>query len=178
MASSRKFTVAIEELKSISGYKDAAQQALDLEYNYCSEHAERPDDNTFTYIQDLLSTGYAGADALSQTIHTWHADVSWEISYIIGSMQGLGITAKLYGGPDGASTSVTFVIIDPATGQSKTYTPDETYSRNEEIYCTLSSSGGEGIIGNACTVQVYDGDGNMIGSKSGTIEYETPDWAS
>lgn len=176
MASFRKFTVAIEELKSISGYKDAAQQALDLEYSYCSEHAERPDDASFTYLQDLLRAGYAGADALSQEMHTWHAEVSWEVSYVIGSMQAMLITAKLYGGGDGTSTSVTFVIIDDATGQSKSYTPEGTFSRNEEISCTLSSSGGEGLIGNSCTVQVYDGDGNMIGSKSGVIEY--PAWVN
>lgn len=176
LSSSGEITAAIGEFEKVTDYRDSAQLILDLKYRYCSEHAERPDDETFSYIQDLLSAGCEGASSLAQVIYGWHAEVSWEVSYAVGTMQGVDISAALYGGEDGETISVTFVIVSHTTGKRDVYTPDGTFSRNETASCSLYTSDGAQIIGDTYTVDVYDRDGNIIGTKTGLIEL--PEWVN
>ena len=122
---------AIEEFLTISGYQDADELKLECMYRYCKTKAEAPDDTAYRYMSTLLKCEYNGAEALSQRLYAWHADVTMTFSYKMGPQQGAAIDAALSGGPPDGSTHVRFEVTVEDTGEHFSYTPEETFSRGD-----------------------------------------------
>ena len=85
------------------------------------------------------------------------------VSLRIGTQSGVGFEAEL-SGEKGASTTVKFVI--SVGGETYTYCDEELYSDGDTASFTLNNSYRD-ITKEKYTVKVYDGDGKLIGNRTG-----------
>ncbi len=152
----------------ISSYKDARDLSLKARYDYCLSTQEKPNETTYDYLNTIKAAGYPGTGQLENEISKWHAQIDTGVQYKIGSEQAASIRATLYGGPEGASTHVTFEVTDTVTGSVSTWTSEETCKRGEKTSANYYISTFEySIFEREYTVRVYADDGSQIGSWAG-----------
>ena len=173
LASEKKYKDAVVYFKDIPGYKEADQKCLEAKYNYCESVKEDANDTAYTYLKELLAADYPGADQLRDEIYQWHARIDTGLGLLVGSQQAASIQATLQGGPDGASTHITFEVTDTVTGSTSTWTSEEACKRGESTKCSYYISTMEySIFEREYQVNVYADDGSQIGSWRGPFSDE------
>ena len=160
---SNAYYKAIKYYETIPGYKDVNEKMIEAKYQYCVETKNNPTNNTRTYIKELIGLNYKNSSDISKTIFAWRADVRIYVSLRLGSQTGVGFDANLQGG-DGTSTKIKFVI--SSSGETHTYCDEQLYSAGNTASCQLSSPFID-LTKESYTVRVYDGNGNLIATKTG-----------
>ena len=160
----QQYKQAVGYFERVTEYSDASEKLLKAKYQHCDATKDDPDQETKAYIRELNSLEYSGAEKLYKQIFAWKAEVSASVSLRIGTQTGVSFEAKLSGG-DGGSTTIKFVV--RTNGQTFNYCDDELYSAGDEASCQLSNAM-QDITKWNYTVQVYDGNGNKIGTFTGT----------
>lgn len=173
LASDGKYKEAADLYAKIPGYKEADEKLLNAKYDYCKAKVHEPDDLAYTYINELVAADYPGVTQLRNEMYEWHAKIDTGVGYIMGPNQAANIRATLYGGPDGASTHVTFEVTDTVTGIVSTWTSDETCKRGESATTSYYITTGEySIFDREFKVVVYVDNGTQIGSWTGEFSDE------
>ena len=62
------YTKAVAAFALISGYSDADDRRLEAMYRYCIKWRNSPTNDVYTYLEELISAGYPGSDALKADI--------------------------------------------------------------------------------------------------------------
>lgn len=132
------FGAAALTFDKISGYKDSYSLGMQSKYSYCELKKKDPDDAAYTYISELVNTGYEGAEELKNEMYQWHVSISNGLSYSLGPMQAAYIKAALTGGPREGSGVLTFEIYDFTRGTTDTWSDGKEYKRGETAEVTYS----------------------------------------
>ena len=139
-------------------------------YSYCVEKKDDPTDDVYSYLDELTAAGYSGTEALKADIYAWKGDLTWHPAYSMGNMQGANIELTLRGGRKGASTHVTFRMMNHTNGQSSSYTTGEAYKAGEMAGCGYSGSDmGTEFFDQEVTIEAFADDGQLIASGSGKL---------
>ena len=147
----------------IIDYSDAKEKVNEAKYLYCSSTKNSPTPTTKTYIADLIKINYKDSKSMLKTINAWKAEVSVDVTLVLGSQTGVGFYAKLSGG-DGSGTKVKFVTT--VDGETSSYCDDKLYFAGDTAECGMSSMFFD-LTKEYYVIKVYDGKGNLIGSFSG-----------
>ncbi|MDO5133623.1 MAG: serine/threonine-protein kinase [Eubacteriales bacterium] len=164
---------AIKAYELCPGYEDADTKLLEAKYRHCDSVSGKPDDDAYIWIEDLLSAGYPGAEAVRDTIYQWHTEIENGMGMLVGSQQASHMRVKLYGGQPEASTHIRIDITDNVTGEQISWKSSETCSRGGQVDAnyyvdTLDYS----IFEREYTLNVYSDDGKKIGTWTGVPSME------
>ena len=163
-----EYKEAAELYALCSGYEDADVKILEAKFRYCQSVAEKPDDDAYLFIRELLEAGYPGAEEVRNTMYQWRAETRNELNYLIGSQQSTHIRVYLYGGPPEASTRIKIVTTDNVTGEEASWRSPETCSRGGCVDATYNvDSFDYSIFEREHTLNAYSDDGNLIGTWTG-----------
>ena len=152
------------------GYKDADEKLTEARYRHCKSVCEKPDDDAYAWIGELVDAGYPGAQDVKNTMYQWHVDIRNEINLLMGSQQSTHIRVYLYGGPPDASTRIRLETIDNVTGERSSWTSPEACSRGGYVDASYNVNTYEfSIFEREHTVNAYSEDGKQIGSWTGVF---------
>ena len=155
------------------GYEDADTKLMEARYRHCRSVAEKPDDDAYSWIGELVNVGYPGAQDVKNTMYQWHVVIKNEISLLMGSQQSTHIRVYLYGGPPDASTRIRLETIDNVTGDRSSWTSPEACSRGGCVDASYNVNTFEySIFEREYTVNAYSDDGKLIGSWTGVFTKE------
>lgn len=169
----QNYSAAAKAYELCPGYEDADEKLIEAKYRHCASVSEKPDDDAYTWITELVAAGYPGAQDVQNTMYQWHAEIKNEVSLIVGSQQSVHIRAYLYGGRPDASTHIRFETIDNVTGAKSSWTSPETTSRDGHDDAGYSINTFEySLFEREHTVNVYSDDGKMIGTWTGIFSKE------
>ena len=172
-ADNGSYQAAATSFDSISGYKDADERGPEAKYNYCEQTSEAPTSETYNYIEELVDSGYDGAEELRSEIYKWRASISTGMAYSFGSMQSAFIRAKLSGGPPDGTTTVTFRIDDPVGNDSDTWSDGKEYKCGDTAEVNYSEEDSSyNLFDRSYKIWVYADDGELIGTWEGMISTE------
>lgn len=172
-ADNGSYQAAATSFDSISGYKDADERGPEAKYNYCEQTSEAPTSETYNYIEELVDSGYDGAEELRSEIYKWRASISTGMVYSFGSMQSAFIRAKLSGGPPDGTTTVTFRIDDPVGNDSDTWSDGKEYKCGDTAEVNYSEEDSSyNLFDRSYKIWVYADDGELIGTWEGMISTE------
>ena len=167
------YSGAVKAYELCPGYEDADTKLLEAKYRHCDSVSEKPDDDAYTWIEDLMSAGYPGAEAVRDTIYQWHAEIENGMGLLVGSQQTSHIRVKLYGGQPGASTHIRLDVTDNVTGEWDSWTSPETYSRGGQVDTGYNVDTFEySIFEREFTLNAYSDDGKKIGTWTGVPSME------
>lgn len=170
LVSDEKYKEAVSLFSEIAGYKDADERCLRAKYDYCCLMAESPDDTAYAYIEDLVGADYNDSANVRSIMYTWRAKIETGLNYLVGAEQSAAIRATLFGGPPDGTTHIQFELIDLATGDIYNWTSEDLYHRGESNTASYQvSSLQESIFDKEYTVNVYNDDGDQIGSWTGVF---------
>ena len=170
LVSDEKYKEAVSLFSEIAGYKDADERCLQTKYDYCCLVAESPDDTAYAYIEDLVGADYNDSANVRSIMYTWRAKIETGLNYLVGAEQSAAIRATLFGGPPDGTTHIQFELIDLATGDIYNWTSEDLYHRGESNTASYQvSSLQESIFDKEYTVNVYNDDGDQIGSWTGVF---------
>lgn len=161
------YVSCVNALKTIDEYKDSKDKVAEAKYLYCKQTINDPDENTRYYLFDLNRDGYAGIDTMVLEICKWRASKIYitKANYLETSFT---ITGGPLAGMEGDRTTTVRAEIVAWNGTTWTEEyPAEVYSDKKIGFnfgkmSTFPSSG-------SFTLNVYDGYGNLIGSKDDTF---------
>ncbi len=161
------YVSCVNALKTIDEYKDSKDKVAEAKYLYCKQTINDPDENTRYYLFDLNRDGYAGIDTMVLEICKWRASKIHitKANYLETSFT---ITGGPLAGMEGDRTTTVRAEIVAWNGTTwTTEYPAEVYSDKKIVFnfgkmSTFPSSG-------SFTLNVYDGYGNLIGSKDDTF---------
>ena len=166
------YTSAVNAFAEIPGYKDADELALESKYRYCKMTREKPITVTYEYLEDLVNSGYEGADELWDEICSWRASIETKWAYSIGSMQGIAIKATLVGGPLDSTTTVTFRVDDLTQNDSNTWCDGKEYQKGDVVEVDYSKEDGRyNLADDTIKVWVYADGGELIGTWEGKVAF-------
>ena len=172
-ADNGSYQAAATSFESISGYKDADERGPEAKYNYCEQTCEEPTSETYNYIEELVDSGYEGAEDLQNEIYKWRASISTGMAYSFGSMQSAFIRAKLSCGPPDAATKVTFRIDDPVGNDSDTWCDGNEYKSGDTVEVNYSEEDSSyNLFDRSYKIWVYADGGEQIGYWEGMISTE------
>ena len=72
----KKYSLAIVEYRNCSGYKDADSKIKDAKYGYVMNLWDRYDANTYTYLKELISENYPGAQEAYNDLYDWKIEIT------------------------------------------------------------------------------------------------------
>ena len=169
----KEYKKAVEAYKLCPGYKDADDKLFEAMYKYCKSMEEKPDDEAYAYIKELMGKGYPGAEQVHDTMLQWHAEIETGINYHLGSQQSAAIRVTLYGGPPDTSIHLRLDTIDNVNGEHLKWTSPDAYARGEKMDAYYSIDTFEySIFEREFTVNIYDESGNRIGTWTGIFPME------
>ena len=169
----KEYKKAVEAYKLCPGYKDADDRLFEAMYKYCKSMEEKPDDEAYAYIKELMDKGYPGAEQVHDTMLQWHAEIETGINYHLGSQQSAAIRVTLYGGPPDTSIHLRLDTIDNVNGEHLKWTSPDAYSRGEKMDAYYNIDTFEySIFEREFTVNIYDESGNRIGTWTGIFPME------
>ena len=170
LVSDEKYKEAVSLFSEIAGYKDADERCLRAKYDYCCLMVESPDDTAYAYIEDLVEADYNDSVAVRSAMYSWRAEIETGLNYLVGAEQSAAIRATLFGGPPDGTTHIQFELIDLATGDTYNWTSEDVYHRGESNTASYQvSSLQESIFDKEYTVNIYNDDGDQIGSWTGVF---------
>lgn len=171
-----KYKNAAGEYALLAGRGDADAKCHEAKYLYCKEMAEKPDDDVYSWIAELVEAAYPDAAGLRDVIYTWHVSLHDEVSYSIGGMQATNITAYVQGGPPDGSVILTFEIIDSVTGQHTRWSGSDPVKRGgeESVYYSKDTLEYD-LFDREHTVRVYGDDGSLLTTWTGKFK-KSFDW--
>ena len=154
-------------------YKDAEDKLLETKYLHCRSVQEKPDDEAYEYIVELLAYKYPGAEEVRDTMYQWHVEIRNGLELLLGSQQSTHIRIDLYGGPPDASTHIRIETIDNVSGDRVSWTSPEACSRGGHVDASYNANTYEySIFEREHTLRVYDDTGTMIGTWTGVFTKE------
>ena len=169
----KEYRKAVEAYKLCPGYKDADDRLFKAMYTYCKSVEEKPDDEAYAYIKELMDKGYPGAEQVHDTMLQWHAEIETGINYHLGSQQSAAIRVTLYGGPPDTSIHLRLDTIDNVNGEHLKWTSPDAYARGEKMDAYYNIDTFEySIFEREFTVNIYDESGNQIGTWTGIFPME------
>ena len=128
----KDYKSAIAAFMKISGYKDADALQSDAKYQYCEENWEEPTEEVYDYIEELVDSGYEGAEDLRDKTYEWRiAKVEKGGLYSLGASQCVYFRVTLAGGPPDGTATVRFTAYNYQTGDDLEWT-DETERKKGE----------------------------------------------
>ena len=167
----KSYANAVEAFAEIPGYKDADELALESKYRYCEMTREKPITATYTYLEDLVDSGYEGADELWDEICKWWVSIETGLAYSIGSMQGAYVKATLDGGPPDGSTTVTFRVDNANWADSDTWCDGEKYKKGDVVKVDYTKDDSSfDLFEQTYKVWVYADGGELIGTWEGKFD--------
>ncbi len=156
-----KYTDAVDAFENVEGYKDADEKRLLAMYKHCDKYKEKRDIKAHNYIQELLDINYPGAEALSEIIYTWHAD----ILFTGASGESISYSVAFYGGPYGEYDSFTLKLAD-ADGNVYDERTIEAMGNGHRWSGNFTCKHGNRDIKDLhLCIYAYDSQGNEIGRK-------------
>ena len=162
---------AAEAYARCPGYEDADTKMMEARYRHCESVREKPDDDAYTWIRELVDAGYPGAQDVQKAMYQWHVEIKNELSLLMGSQQSTHIRVYLYGGLPDASTRIRLETIDNVTGERASWTSPEACSRGSYVDASYNVNTFEfSIFEREHTVNAYSDDGKLIGSWTGVFK--------
>ena len=169
----KEYKKAVEAYKLCPGYKDADDKVFEAKYRYCKSVDEKPDDEAYAYIKDLLDEGYPGAEEVRDTMYQWRAQIETGVNYHLGSQQSATIRVTLYGGPPDTYIHLRLDTIDSVNGEHLKWTSPDAFTRGEKMDAYYNIDTFEySIFEREFTVNIYDESGNQIGTWTGIFPME------
>ena len=169
----KEYKKAVEAYKLCPGYKDADDKVFEAKYRYCKSVDEKPDDEAYAYIKDLIDEGYPGAEEVRDTMYQWRAQIETGVNYHLGSQQSATIRVTLYGGPPDTYIHLRLDTIDSVNGEHLKWTSPDAFTRGEKMDAYYNIDTFEySIFEREFTVNIYDESGNQIGTWTGIFPME------
>lgn len=174
----KEYQNAIIFLEDVKGYKDAKEKLNEAKYAYVCAHKNKTDSTTLLYLKQLKEVGYSDSAAIYRNLYQWYASIAindseyneTSILSSISRFSNIYCHVKLSGGEPNANTKISYRFIWP-NGSSSSGAWDEKWDTGDSGWCKFwYNSPYYGEIGTA-TCNIYDENGNLIGSESITITY-------
>lgn len=167
------YKTAVTAYELCRKYKDAEDKLLETKYLHCRSVQEKPDDEAYEYIGELLAYKYPGAEEVRDTMYQWHVEIRNGLEILLGSQQSSHIRVDLYGGPPDASTRIRIETTDNVSGDRISWTSPEACSRGGHVDASYNANTYEySIFEREHTLRVYDDTGTMIGTWTGVFTKE------
>jgi len=122
-----KYSEAISQLNKCGEYKETAKKLKDAKFNYAKQNLDRNNSTTRTYLKELISAKYNGAQKLYDDLYAWKVEIlgfnnsayNQSAMSSISKYQGMYCHFKVSGGEPGETIDVRAIVTAP-NGQSGT----------------------------------------------------------
>lgn len=148
---------AVLQLNKADEYPGADELKNQAKYAYCQATADRPDEETRTYLADLEKIGYPGMDDLKRQVEAWKLEV------VVEEVNSYEVSVKLtfYGGPTDGIEGYR-AVARHRDGTSDAYISSRLMKSGSTDSLSLKDTNG-GVYQNLKVIDIYDTNGNLLG---------------
>ena len=148
---------AVLQLNKADEYPGAAELKNQAKYAYCQATADRPDEETRTYLADLEKIGYPGMDDLKRQVEAWKLEV------VVEEVKSYEVSVKLtfYGGPTDGIEGYR-AVARHRDGTSDAYISSRLMKSGSTDSLSLKNING-GVYQKLMGIDIYDSNGILLG---------------
>ena len=165
----KKYSLAIAEYKNCSGYKDADSKIRDAKYGYVMNLWDSFDPNTYTYLKELISANYPGAQDAFNDLYKWKIEITAinNSKDSLDTLSSVSVFDTVYyhyevsGGEPGAKETLTaYMMLPGGSTPLRSEVVANGYVGYFFAYYTYGYQPG------TCSIKIYDSEGKEKASAS------------